>query len=181
MLRSSFVVSKKIEVAKVAEQKRFGFTKSERVCSKIECAALFTGGRSLFCYPYKALYLTRDGAKDGECKDSGTAHEGDSQASKENVKGARVLISVPKRYHRRANKRNTLKRRTREAFRLNKELFYNIAKEAGCANLSVDISFIYISKKEESYETIEKAVKKLLTEVATIATNGGKDGGDMAN
>lgn len=54
---------------------------------------------------------------------------------------SRIMVSVPKKLFRRAVKRNLLKRRIREAYRLNKSII--IPGEAG----GTDILFIYRSKE----------------------------------
>lgn len=54
---------------------------------------------------------------------------------------SRIMVSVPKKLFRRAVKRNLLKRRIREAYRLNKNIV--IPGEAG----GTDILFIYRSKE----------------------------------
>ena len=53
----------------------------------------------------------------------------------------RIVVSVPKKCFRRAVKRNLLKRRIREAYRLNKNLLPVNAEKGG-----TDILFIYSSK-----------------------------------
>ncbi len=69
---------------------------------------------------------------------------------------SRILVSVPKRHFKRAVKRNLLKRRIREAYRLNKSLL---------SSLSVDIMFIYSSLQVEEYSRIEEDVKAILTKI----------------
>ena len=73
-----------------------------------------------------------------------------------------ALFSVPKRYHKRANKRNTLRRRTKEAYRLNKETLHEAASSSG---KSLDIAFVYSTKDILPYKTIEHAVRRILAEV----------------
>lgn len=73
-----------------------------------------------------------------------------------------VLFSVPKRNHKRANKRNTLKRRMREAYRLNNDALHAAIKEHG---KEVDIALVYSSKDLLPYKTIEHAVCKILAEI----------------
>lgn len=73
-----------------------------------------------------------------------------------------ALFSVPKRYHKRANKRNTLRRCTKEAYRLNKETLHEAASSSG---KSLDIAFVYSTKDILPYKTIEHAVRRILAEV----------------
>ena len=64
----------------------------------------------------------------------------------ENV--SRIMVSVPKKLFKRAVKRNLLKRRIRESYRLQKDL----------PGKPVDILFIYTSPEVMPSETIFKAV-----------------------
>lgn len=74
------------------------FSKEERICSKKDIASLLGRGR----------WSSSDVLK--VC------------AAPNELGFSRVLISVPKRYFKRAVKRNLLKRRIREAYRLQKDL-----------------------------------------------------------
>ena len=65
-------------------------------------------------------------------------------------------VSVPKRNFKRAVKRNLLKRRTREAFRL------NATGQAGACDLFV----YYIGKQIEDYGRIEKSMVAVLADMA---------------
>ena len=74
---------------------------------------------------------------------------------------AEVLFSVPKKFHKRANKRNLLRRRTKECYRLNKELL-----RTGGNPAAVDLALIYSSKAVLPYKTIENAVRRILEKIA---------------
>ena len=69
---------------------------------------------------------------------------------------SRILISVPKRSFKRAVKRNLLKRRIRESYRLQKELL-----PAG-----MDIAFIYVSREVLSFEEVYSSMTAALTAAA---------------
>ena len=77
--------------------------------------------------------------------------------------GVEVLFSVPKRYHKRANRRNLLKRRMREAYRVHKAELVAYAEERGIA---IDLALVYTSKDVVPYKSIENAICKLLERVA---------------
>ena len=72
---------------------------------------------------------------------------------------AQAMFVVPKRNFKRSPDRNKLKRRMREAYRLNKALFYNELEQGGKKMM---LAFIYTAKKQEEYAVIEASLKKLL-------------------
>ena len=74
-----------------------------------------------------------------------------------------VLFSVPKRFHKRANRRNLLKRRMRESYRLAKAPLLCLAQER---SIAVRIAFIYVTKEELPYSAINNATIRILNEVA---------------
>ena len=74
---------------------------------------------------------------------------------------ASVLFSTPKKFHKRANRRNLLRRRMREAYRLNRELLASEGKTG-----TVELALIYSTKEIHDYKTIENAVKRVLARVA---------------
>ncbi len=75
--------------------------------------------------------------------------------------GAEVLFSVPKKFHKRANRRNLLRRRTKEAYRLNKTLL-----SEGEPQVAVDLALIYSAREVTDYKTIEHAVRRILERIA---------------
>ena len=121
-----------------------GFTlkKEERLCSQKIIGELFTSGESFLAYPLKVVFLKTD-----------TPEPYSVQAA----------FTVSKRNFKHAVKRNILKRRMREAYRLNKPSFY---EELATKNLQLAIMFVYIGKDIAQYPAIEKgmisAFKKLL-------------------
>ena len=74
---------------------------------------------------------------------------------------AEVLFSTPKKFLKRANKRNKVRRRMREAYRLNKELLLSSNEPR-----MMQIALIYSSKEIIDYNTIENATKKILELIA---------------
>jgi ribonuclease P protein component len=73
---------------------------------------------------------------------------------------AKVLISVSKRRFKRAYKRNLLKRRIREAYRLNKHLLIPLLESN---NVNIAIAFVYLPTEIWDFKSIEKAMQELLT------------------
>lgn len=67
----------------------------------------------------------------------------------------RLMVSVPKKNFKRAVKRNLLKRRIRESFRLRKSLAVN-----------ADILFTYASKEVASQEQINTWMDEILSKIS---------------
>lgn len=116
--------------------------KQERLSGRKRIDALFAYGKGGFVYPFRYICRVVDDAP---------------------VCGISILITVPKKNHKRAVKRNKLKRRMREAFRLGKGA---LSEKIAAGNRQVDMALIYVSKEVEEYKTIENAVGKILAEIA---------------
>lgn len=112
--------------------------KRERLHSFGALRRLFSEGRGGFVYPFRYVIYV----------------EGAETTSVE------VLFSTPKRFLKRANKRNLIRRRMREAYRLNKEIL--LGSEAP---FEADIALVYSTKEVLDYKTIENATKKILRNI----------------
>jgi ribonuclease P protein component len=112
--------------------------KNERLHSKKSIKELFDKGSSFFLYPFKVLYLAVDSGQ---------------------LETNQVLFSVPIRKVKKAVQRNYIKRRIKEAYRLNKEL---ISSEDG----KYQIAFIYVSTQLEDFHTIQIKVQRILKKIA---------------
>ena len=120
----------------------YTFKKEERLCNKRLIDELFHNGSSFLCYPFKASWLL---------------------AADEQQVPVQILFSVSKRRFKRAVDRNQIKRRIREAYRLNKQQqLYNQLNTAG---KKIVLSVGYIGKEIAPYELIEKKMLKLLVQL----------------
>jgi ribonuclease P protein component len=81
----------------------------------------------------------------------------------------KAMFVVPKKKFKRANERNTLKRRMREAYRLQKSGLYETVGNGG-----LNLALIYYGNKEEDYQTISKALSKLLDNLTREITGAVK-------
>jgi len=121
------------------------FKKGERLSSRKTISALFQEGEVIKAYPLRILYCH--------------AEQGQYPAS--------VTISVPKKLFKRAVDRNLLKRRIREAYRLNKTVFYS-----GLMAMDQQVFLViqYQHRKIVDYQTIttglHQALEKLLRQIS---------------
>ncbi len=72
---------------------------------------------------------------------------------------AQFALSVPKRAFPKAAHRNVLRRRIREAYRLNKHQLYEVLQDH---NKQYAIMLLYTAKEPLPYDDIEKAVRKII-------------------
>jgi ribonuclease P protein component len=117
---------------------RFFHPKSNRLSSEKEIEKLFAEGKSHFIYPIKLVYA--------RCESKNTDYK--------------LLVTVSKRNVKKAVLRNTIKRRLKEAFRLNSEMLKKSLIEK---DISINLAFIFVSSKLISYKEIEEIVVKQIT------------------
>ena len=111
-----------------------GLSKRERICSVTEVEALLSGGKYVTAGPVRCCWIRR---KDGYPLN-------------------RMMVSVPKKFFKRAVKRNLLKRRIREAYRLQKEVL---------TPCGADLMFVYASKDVADFSVIYASVGEILSTV----------------
>ena len=114
--------------------------KNERLHSKKSIKELFDKGSSFFLYPFKVIHLTLDGAS---------------------TETNQVLFSVSKRKIKKAVHRNLVKRRIKEAYRLNKSLIASSVTKN-------KIALIYVASELEDFNTIQQKVQRILKKIADL-------------
>lgn len=115
-------------------------SRHERLRSLGAIRRLFTEGESGFVYPFRYVWYA----------------ETDLTPSVE------VLFSTPKKFHKRANRRNLVRRRTKEAYRLQKELL-----TGRNADRNIDLALVYSSSELLPYHKIQHAVRRVLETIAS--------------
>ena len=108
----------------------YTFSKEERLCHKRLISLLFAKGSSFNLYPLRFVYYTPQDLPPGQTQ---------------------VLLSVSKRYFKRAVDRNRLKRQMREAYRLNKHALAEHPEQAPRL-----LGILYIGKEKKSFHSIQK-------------------------
>jgi len=117
------------------------FHKEERLKSKKSIEELFKKGSSFYLTPFRVKYIA-------------TANDVN-----------KVLIAVPKKLHKKAVARNLIKRRIREAYRLNKSIVSEVSP-------NFNLALLYQSKDILTFQEIEK---KLITLLHRLAKESGTD------
>ncbi len=110
------------------------FKKEERLSRKKIVDQLFSEGKSFVIFPYRIVWMSYDLETDYP---------------------AQVLINVSKKKFKRAVDRNLIKRRTREAYRRNKESWYKFLEGN---NFKCAFALLYISNEITSYKAIEEKI-----------------------
>ena len=123
----------------------FTFSKIERLCSKKAIDNLFANGKSKTQFPFKLIY---------------------KQSVFESPFPLRAMFVVPKKKHKRANKRNDIKRRMREVYRLHKHTLYETLKAQ-----KLDLMFVCLTNEELEYAAIEKSMLQLMETLGKVEFN----------
>lgn len=104
-----------------------------------QIAGLFESGRTMLVYPVKVVWITRD--QPGEIP-------------------VKVAFTVSRKNFRHAVTRNLLKRRMREAYRLNRHLLSMDQKET-----ILRVVFVYIAKETLPFGVISKSIAGILIKI----------------
>jgi ribonuclease P protein component len=115
------------------------FRKEERISGRENIRQLFNEGMSFNCFPFRVYWLDR--------------------MFSPGASPARILIAVPKKNLKKATQRNLMKRRIREAYRRNKQGFYEFLARQ---NKSCSLGVIYTDSALLDYSGVEKKIVIIL-------------------
>lgn len=118
--------------------KRYTFSKQERLSWKRYIDLLFAKGQSFVAFPLRVVYFP---------------------VEEDSLAPVSLLISVPKKKFKRAVKRNLIKRQVREAYRVHK---YDLIDPLIEKKKQMLVAFLYLDKEIHSFASIEKAMVKAL-------------------
>ena len=131
---------------------QFTFSKEERLTGKTSIDQLFNEGKSFNIYPFRAFYR---------------------MSANPEEPAARLLIAIPKKKIKLAVDRNRLRRRIREAYRLNKTVFIT-----GLESLraQVHVALVYTGDQADvPYRQVEMKITACLARLRSIiASESGK-------
>lgn len=117
----------------------FEFPKNQKLCNEKSIEGLFENGKSLSEKPFRIIYNFDNNNEDVFLK---------------------ALIVVPKKQVRLASDRNVIKRRVKEAYRLQKS---ELEKYLKSNNYQLNLAIIYQNNEILDYKLIEVKIKLLLS------------------
>jgi ribonuclease P protein component len=122
------------------------FGKNERLCSPRLISRVFQRGSAevytFYLFPFRVLYIYDSAAPPLP----------------------QVLFSVSKRQFKKAVDRNQLRRRCKEAYRLNKETLISLPPDSRPSY----IAFLYLAKEISNFDVIENATKQCLSRLRKL-------------
>ncbi|QNK61467.1 ribonuclease P protein component [Pedobacter sp. PAMC26386] len=126
------------------------FTKEERLCSRKLLDLLFKNGSSFLVYPFRVSYLF---------------------VPEKNAFPVQVVVNVSKKRFKRAHDRNLIKRRIREAYRLQKSSTLYPLLNHPDQLLLLSLQFVGKEHYEQAFfeKKLANALKKLILTVESVA------------
>ena len=120
------------------------FHKSERLCSRKIIEKLFSEGQSFLIHPFRVSFLT---------------------TTDDIPFPIQIVMAVGKRNHKNASTRNLVKRRMREAYRLQKDSLYKQLVEC---DKRFYVLINYIDKQVLDYDVIYSKMTRVLQKLKSI-------------
>lgn len=124
--------------------KQYPLDKSNKLCSVIAIESLFSkqsGAEASLAFPLRVVWRI-------------------NKARKADVETPKFFISVPKKKIRHAVDRVKMRRRIREAYRLNRQQYL------GGIRQPVDMAIIYVADKTVPYASVQRSLCRLLSKIA---------------
>lgn len=118
--------------------RRNTLSKEERLSWKRYIDLLFAKGESFVAFPLRVVFLSVDNEQKAPVS---------------------ILVSVPKKRFKRAVKRNLIKRKVRESYRIRK---HDLIERMKTENKSVLLAFLYIGDEVCEFAGMEKAMTKAM-------------------
>ena len=129
---------------------RLSLSKKERLCSRVLIDELFSGGKSVSCFPIRIVYRLYAGS--------------------ESASDVSVLFNVSKKHFKRAVRRNRVKRQFREMYRHSREQVVNAVRSNGC---SMTMAVVFCDDRLWNSELLslsfDRALDKLMSRISSFS------------
>ena len=137
------------------EKGRFKFPKEERLRHKSLVERLFREGESFYEFPFRINW---------QAISEEALERNFKNYVPEGIGGLQLLVTVPKKKRKRAVDRVLLRRRIREAYRLNRLPLKQIIENSPEIR-TFSLSLVYIHDKTLSYHSIERKIQTILQKI----------------
>lgn len=139
----------------ISPENNFSLKKGEKLRHRSLVEGLFKEGKTIYEFPLRLTWRVMDNS---------TFSENFRNKPPENIFNMQMLITVPKKKRKRAVDRVLMRRRIREAYRLNRNgLKAEVNKNPDVRLLSM--AFVYMHNENLPYVTIEKKIKILFNKL----------------
>lgn len=145
--------------------RRFTLNKSEKLRHNSLLVNLFKSGKSLYEWPLRVMVYAMD---EEELKKRFRTTIPDKTGP------LQMMVSVPKKRRRHAVDRVLVRRRIREAYRLNRHELRDVVMQHPQIR-TVQMAFIYLADKNVDYHLIEKKMVSLLRKIKDSAIENTKE------
>ena len=133
----------------------FSFPKEEKLHHRSLVERLFRHGKSFYEFPFR---VTWNSLSEEELK------QNFRNKLPDNIGRLQIMVTVPKKKRKRAVDRVLMRRRIREAYRLNKETLKK-GLEMACGVGTLSIAIVYIHDKNLPYKAVEEKMKALVSKM----------------
>lgn len=131
---------------------RLTLRKAEKLRHRSLVNALFAEGKSFYDYPLRLTWHRLSAEQlENSFRHSVPPH----------IAPVQMLVTVPKRKRRHAVDRVYVRRRIREAYRLNRSILADTLPNSG----TLSLAFIYLGNDNADFATIESKMKALLSKL----------------
>lgn len=124
----------------------FKFPKAERLHHRSLVEGLFRLGKTFYEFPFRVSWRILSAE---ELRDNFRCNVPEA------ISPVQMMVAIPKKKRRRAVDRVLMRRRIREAYRLNRHSFCEYAKEKTNA-ATISLAFVYIHNENLPYNCIEE-------------------------
>lgn len=137
-------------------KENFGFTKDERLHHRSLVEGLFRKGRSFYEFPFRVTWRQLSGEQ---------LQMNFRNVVPEGIGKLQMMVTVPKKKRRHAVDRVLMRRRIREAYRLNRLPFKAALQEVDSLR-TFSLALVYVHDKNLPYNVVEEKMISLLDKLS---------------